>query len=216
MPPILKDTKGTFVTIPEDDELDAVKQSLEAVAHEPEIREASAHTEIQWHLLKLGSDMGMEVWVAKNDRGKSYNGAHFSSLPRLRGSLPLQFDEATNRTIELIDVLWLKGNSIQAAFEVESTTSIFSGLLRMADLITMQPNLTIPLYIVAPSERRNKVIAEVNRLTFARLEPPLVELCRFISFEELREQVGSAQRFIQFLRPEFLDSFSETCEIGDL
>jgi hypothetical protein len=53
-------------------------------------------------------------------------------------------------------VLWLQGNAIQAAFEIESTTSIFSGLLRMADLIAMHPNLKIPLYIVAPAERRSK------------------------------------------------------------
>jgi hypothetical protein len=63
-------------------------------------------------------------------------------------------------------VLWLKGNSIVAAFEVESTTSVYSGLLRMADLITMQPNINIPLYIVAPDERRNKVIQEVNGFCF--------------------------------------------------
>lgn len=53
-------------------------------------------------------------------------------------SLPLQFDDATNRTIELIDVLWLDRNSIVAAFEIESTTSIYSGLLRMADLVAMR------------------------------------------------------------------------------
>jgi hypothetical protein len=83
----------------------------------------------------------------------------------------LQFDEATNRTIELIDVLWLKGNAVVAAFEIESTTSIYSGLLRMSDLIAMQPNLNIPLYLVAPDERRQKVFAEVNRPTFSRLSP---------------------------------------------
>ena len=33
---------------------------------------------------------------------------------------PKQFDPVTNRTIELIDVLWLDGNSIEAAFEIES------------------------------------------------------------------------------------------------
>ena len=49
-------------------------------------------------------------------------------------------------TIELIDVLWLQGNAIVAAFEVESTTSIYSGLLRMSDLVAMQPNLNIPLW----------------------------------------------------------------------
>jgi hypothetical protein len=61
-------------------------------------------------------------------------------------ALPLHFDEATNTTIELIDVLWLKGKTIVAAFEIESTTSIYSGLLRMSDLIAMQPNLNIPLF----------------------------------------------------------------------
>ncbi len=48
---------------------------------------------------------------------------NFQTSPRLKTELPLQFDEATNKTIELIDVLWLKGNAIVAAFEVESTTS---------------------------------------------------------------------------------------------
>jgi hypothetical protein len=83
-------------------------------------------------------------------------------------ALPLQFDEATNRTIELIHVLWLKGNAIIAAFEIESTTSIYSGLLRIADLVAMQPNLSIPLYLVAPEDRREKVVWEINRPTFAR------------------------------------------------
>ena len=44
----------------------------------------------------------------------------------------------TNQTIELIDVLWLDGNAIVAAFEIESTTSIYSGLLRMSDLLARQ------------------------------------------------------------------------------
>ncbi len=83
--------------------------------------EVRAHTEIQWLLLKLGNDMGFDVWVARNDRGRDYKGNKFADLPRLRKDLPLQFDEATNRTIELIDVLWLKGNGIIAAFEIEET-----------------------------------------------------------------------------------------------
>jgi len=57
-------------------------------------------------------------------------------------------------------VLWLDGDAIVAAFEIESTTSIYSGLLRMADLLSMQPNLNIPLYLVAPDERRQKVFTE--------------------------------------------------------
>jgi hypothetical protein len=111
---------------------------------------------------------------------------HLQKFPRLKQELLLQFYEATNRTIELIDVLWLKGNAIVAAFEIESTTSIYSGLLRTSDLVAMQPNLNIPLYLVAPDERREKVMIEVNRPTFSRMAPPMKQMCRFISFSLLR------------------------------
>jgi hypothetical protein len=112
---------------------------------------------MQFYLLRLGIDMGLDVWVAKNDRTKMWNGQMLGSLPRMVSELPTQFNEATTRTIELIDVLWLKGNSIVAALEVEYATSIYSGLLRMSDLLSLQPNLDINLYLVAPDERRNKV-----------------------------------------------------------
>ena len=67
--------------------------------------------------------------------------------------LPLNYDETTLSTIEQIDVIWLKGHSIVRAFEVEHTTSIYSGLLRMADLLALQPNMNINLHIVAPDNR---------------------------------------------------------------
>ncbi len=178
--------------------------------------ETRPHTEIQYLLLKLGSDMGLDVWVARNDRGNEWNGHKFSEIPRMKSELPLQFDEATTRTIELIDVLWLKGNAIAAAFEVESTTSIYSGLLRMSDLITMQPNLNIPLFLVAPDERRDKVITEVNRPTFSHFDPPLVDMCRYISFSTLRQRLQEVAPVVKYLKPEFLDELSESCEAEDV
>ena len=215
-PPILKTSSGTSVVIPETEEPVENKEigALAAPASSTvEPTETSAHVEIQWLLLKLGSDMGLDVWVAKNDRNKTYKGQAFGSISRLKEKLPVKFDEPTTRTIELIDVLWLKGNSIQAAFEVESTTSIFSGLLRMSDLISMQPNIDIDLYIVAPTERREKVRAEVNRPTFASLKRPMSKICSFISFEELRNQMELNKKVLKFLNTEFVKSFAESCEI---
>jgi hypothetical protein len=154
------EAKIGLVTVPGSEAEPASEDSpAEELAKEP-----TAHTEIQALLLQLGSEMGFDVWVAKNDRSKSHYGLIFSEMPKMKSALPLQFDNATNRTIELIDVLWLKGNAIIAAFEIESTTSIYSGLLRMADLLAMQPNINIPLYLVAPDERRDKVMEEVNSL----------------------------------------------------
>lgn len=192
--------KGESFTVPETenteqslDETTGAKTKPSESTTVEEVQETSkeitAHTGIQWELLKLGSDMGLDVWVARNDRSKEAHGRKFTDIPRLKKDLPLQFDEVTNRTIELIDVLWLRGNAIVAAFEIESTTTIYSGLLRMSDLITMQPNLNIPLYLVAPDERRGKVIAEVNRPTFSRRTPPMNRICSFISFTTLRENM---------------------------
>jgi hypothetical protein len=168
------------VTVPEDHEEEPKKATLEA--------EETTHEEIQWLLLKLGSDLGLDVWVARNDRNRTHNGVNFQDIPHLRKDLPRQFDDATNRTIELIDVLWLQGDAIIAAFEVEHTTAIYSGLLRMSDLVSMQPNIKIDLFMVAPDERREKVAYEINRPTFARLKPPLPKICRFISYSELKRE----------------------------
>jgi len=198
-------TKIGLVTVPEAERIEPTPQEL--------IKEPGAHTEIQWLLLKLGADMGFGVWVARNDRGRSFEGHRFAELHALKSSLPLQFDDATNKTIELIDVLWLDKNSFVAAFEIESTTSIYSGLLRMADLVAMQPNLKIPLFIVAPEERREKVFAEVNRPTFGRLEPRLAEICRYISFDALREQLKQVKDFVKYLKPDFLEDLSEACDL---
>jgi predicted RNA-binding protein len=213
-PPVVE-TKIGPVTVPAEDEQSVAVVTAQETASEP-IPEATAHTEIQWRLLKLGSDMGLDVWVARNDRSREYDGQRFCDVPRLRHALPNQFEEATNRTVELIDVLWLKGNAFIAAFEIESTTSIYSGLLRMADLLAMQPNLTIPLYLVAPDERRNKVLSEVNRPTFSRLSPPLKQVCRFLSFSVLRDQLPADPRVVRNLTPAFMKDFSESCEIEAL
>lgn len=61
-------------------------------------KEGAIHTEMQWLLLKVGNAMGHEVWVARNDRSKSWNGQPFSTVSHVTEKLPLQFDEATNRT----------------------------------------------------------------------------------------------------------------------
>jgi predicted RNA-binding protein len=210
-PPVVE-TKIGPVTVPVDDEPTEAPVAIPEIVTEV-VQEATAHTEIQWRLLKLGSDMGLDVWVARNDRGREYDGQPFSAMPRLRDALPNQFEEATNRTVELIDVLWLRGNAFVAAFEIESTTSIYSGLLRMSDLLAMQPNLTIPLYLVAPDDRRNKVLTEVNRPTFSRLSPPLKHVCRYLAFSVLRDQLPKDPRVVRHLTPAFLEEFSESCEI---
>ena len=144
--------------------------------------------------MTLGAEMGFDIWVARNDRSRNWNGKVLGELPQVIDELPTQFNEATNRTIELIDVLWLKGNSIASAFEVECTTSVYSGLLRMSDLLALQPNIDIKLFLVAPDERREKVKQEILRPTFSLREKPLAEICGFIGFGNFTEKLDGIRK----------------------
>ncbi len=82
----------------------------------------------------------------------------------------------------------------------------------MSDLITMQPNIRIKLYLVAPDDRYEKVFNEVNRPTFAKLKPPLLEICKFLPYSALKNELQSIGDRIQFMKPEFVDSISISCE----
>jgi hypothetical protein len=144
-----------------------------------ELRES---VRVQALLASIGEKIGLSIWIPRNDRGgvlQEWNAKPGTLLDRL----PLNYDEATLKTIEQIDVLWLSKRSIVRAFEVEHTTSIYSGLLRMADLVALQPNLRIKLHIVAPEARQEKVFQELRRPVFSLLEgEPLSEICTYISY----------------------------------
>lgn len=143
---------------------------------------AGLHTKIQYNLLKLGKELGLQVWVASNDRNKEYNGTKFSELS-MEDLPPLGFGKKVVGTIRNIDVIWFSANKIECAFEIEVTTSIYSGILRLSDLLTLIPNINFPLYVVAPKERKDKVRRELLRPTFKKLE--LNERCKYIASEEL-------------------------------
>ena len=199
----------TVVSVPEKDEPEETTEPGGVTAHE--VAEATAHTDMQYRLLRLGAAMGFNVWVARNDRAKVYGAGTLGAMPRMVVELPTQFNEATNKTIELIDVLWLKGSSIMAAFEVESTTAVYSGLLRMSDLLALQPNLNIDLYIVAPEDRRGKVEREILRPTFNLREPPLARVCGFLPASKLLAKVDGIEKLglTGAIKPDFLKDTAE-------
>ncbi len=87
-------------------------------------------------------------------------------------------------TVELIDVIWLKPGTgdIVSAFEVEKSTSIYSGILRLEDLARSVPDLSCDLYIVAPDDRKKQVMAQFSRPAFSDLSD--ISLA-YISFGDL-------------------------------
>jgi hypothetical protein len=148
------------------------------------------HAKVQFGLIALGQPEGCSVWVPVNDRNSSYQKQPFAS--RTLERLPnFGFDENTRRIVQNIDVLWLRRNVILKAFEIESTTSIYSGLLRLNDLVLAQPNIQIDLYILAAKARRERVFSQLLRPSFQALLPK----CGFLTFEHISEQMNHLDRF---------------------
>ncbi|MFN8472776.1 MAG: hypothetical protein U0822_11355 [Anaerolineae bacterium] len=146
----------------------------------------TGHTHVQYLLAQIGQKVGCKVWVAANDRGKAWHGKYLAELS-LKELPALGLDAESYNLIKLIDVLWIKHpNKVVAAFEIEHTTSIYSGLLRMSDLVALSPNLNFPLYIVAPKERLDQVRRELSRPTFQSLE--LNRRCGFFASEALIDE----------------------------
>lgn len=147
-----------------------------------------AHVKFQSALIDLGRAEGCSVWVPVNDRVQSFRGKSFAT--RTIERLPhLGLDENTRRIVQNIDVLWLVKNAIRKAFEIESTTSIYSGLLRLNDLVTAVPNNRIDLYITATRAKRPKVFNQLLRPSFHSL----ICQCEFLAFEDIEEQLQRLQ-----------------------
>jgi hypothetical protein len=151
------------------------------------------HTQVQWLLASLGRRLGCRVWVAANDHARQWQSERLGTLSIDRLP-PLGLDPDAEHLVALIDVVWLEGaNQVVAAFEVERTTSVHSGLLRMADLAALSPNLSFPLYVVAPRTRLERVRRELARPTFQRLA--LHRRCGFFAEEDLFDAAAGIARW---------------------
>lgn len=166
--------------------------------------------QIQALLAQIGTHMKMQIWIPRADRGRVLEECG-GNPPKLLDLLPLNYDEATLKTVEQIDVIWLTGHAIQRAFEVEHTTAVYSGLLRMADLLALQPNMDIRLHIVTPGTRRSKVFHELRRPVFALLKGiPLADRCTYLSYDRVREL--ARQPLLAHLQESVIDEYAENAE----
>lgn len=56
----------------------------------------------------------------------------------------------------------------------------------MADLLALQPNMDIDLHIVAPDDKRERVLREIRRPVFSLLDRgPLYERCSYLSYHSI-------------------------------
>jgi len=157
----------------------------------------SKHTKIQGILAELGKSLGCTVWIARNDHLNKYKNQQLGKLISKTFPLivPQDFPQKTEKIIQLIDVIWFRKQfqQIEAAFEVECTTSIYSGLLRMADLsLCLKRGLLAynapdcPCYIVLPKAKKRLFEKQLGRPIFQELQ--IFKLCKAINIEDIESK----------------------------
>ena len=153
-----------------------------------------SHTEIQGWLRDLGRALGFDVWVAANDRGRACGDGRLGD--GCLDALPQALEQSPGAdAVRLIDVIWVSAvdGRVAAAFEVEHTTSIYSGIVRLLDLALGSPDDTSRgLYLVAPDARESDVRAQLARPAFSRVRELQV---RFLPYSELETHRHAMAKF---------------------
>lgn len=160
--------------------------------------EAESHTNVQGWLRDLGLALGFAVWIASNDRNRAYAGGRLADGCLRTLPLPVATAPAAD-AVGLIDVLWLDGDRVAAAFEVEHSTSIHSGIVRMLDLaLGAADGFDTRYFLVAPDRREADVRAQFARPAFSRVRGMNL---RYLAYSELDAHRSAIARFGQGIRP---------------
>jgi hypothetical protein len=147
------------------------------------IREAHnlTHTQVQTLLAGIGHFKNYGVYVPEHDAGS----LDWTLTERfaLRGSIPSGFDQVKGILSE-IDVIWIArgGEAIEGLFEVEHSTTVYSGLLRLNDVLLTDPKVS-RFSIVSNEARRALFSRQLYRPTFRK--SGLAELTSFLEYSNV-------------------------------
>ncbi|WP_341677253.1 type II restriction endonuclease [Niveibacterium sp. SC-1] len=158
----------------------------------------TTHTQMQGWLRDLGHALGFDVWIAANDRSRAFGAGQLSDgcLTQLPDGIHGAID-----AVRLIDVVWVDKTTtrVAAAFEVEHSTSIYSGIVRMLDLaLGSDVGAASQLFLVAPDSRREEVRQQLRRPAFSRVSELGI---RYLPYAELDRHREAIARFGSGLKP---------------
>ena len=153
----------------------SIKEALEQYARpvtggfwllKPQVRERmSQHSEIIAVLAEAGQALGYKIWIGKKEQ-TDFAAGIIGAKKLLQNYVDADLSKAIGiedlKTVEMIDLLWIKGNKVISAFEVESTTTMTSGLVRGSNL---SPD--VPKYMIIPQEREEQLQRKMKSPMFA-------------------------------------------------
>ncbi|MCX7825416.1 MAG: DNA methyltransferase [Verrucomicrobiae bacterium] len=152
----------------------SIREALELYGHKvtggawmlrDEIRlRLTSHSELIALLAQIGRARGHDIWIGQREQRELAGGlAESQRLRDLVTAKPAALDGVTNLRPELeMDLLWLRGNEVVRAFEVECTTTMTSGLQRGSNLPA-----GVPKTMVIPEERERDFVRKMKSPLFS-------------------------------------------------
>ncbi len=125
-------------------------------------------------LLKLGNLLGYDTYTP--DSGRTYQEQKLGDIATLK-ELPYFTSEKIMDSVQNIDVVWLKDEWPEYFFEVEHTTGVTPGLLRIYQV----EKLNAKFFIIGPQNVLKRFEREIEKAPFNRIKKKY----RFRSYEDL-------------------------------
>ena len=158
-----------------------------------EMQTEYSHALMQGMLVELGNLLGYDTYSA--DQSPEYRDTTIGELATL-DSLPEFTTKRILNTVRQIDVIWLEDEFPVSCFEVEHSTDVTKGLLRMHQLARFQTQF----FIVGGDSLRRKFETETSKSPFYQHRDRYF----FRSYKEVERLYQQTKRFVA-LRDEFLN-----------
>ncbi|MDR0521104.1 MAG: hypothetical protein LBH00_04525 [Planctomycetaceae bacterium] len=146
------------------------------------------HADIQAKLILIGSYLNYRTYTP--DRGKQSIYGTLGDLCSEKEVPKESIPSISIDSVRFVDVIWFDEEGYPThAFEVEHTTDITKGLLRLYQI----HKLRIKLYIIAEEENKQKFQREVQKNPFMKIKQEYI----FKNYQELDEFFESVKNFTQ-------------------
>jgi len=124
----------------------------------------SRHSELIALLAKIGEARGYSLWIGQREQRDTANGVVGTVLLRdLIAGKPASLNGVKELgTVLNMDLLWLEGDAVVRAFEVECTTTMTSALQRGSNLPA-----GVPKTMVIPDEREDDFLRKMKSPLFS-------------------------------------------------
>ena len=144
------------------------------------------HSDIQAKLILIGSYLNYRTYTPDRSKPSIYGilGDLCSEKEIPEGSIPAISAE----TVRFVDVIWFDEEGYPThAFEVEHTTDITKGLLRLYQI----HKLRIKMFVIAEEVSKDKFKREIQKNPFSKIKEDFI----FKNYQELDEFFESVKRF---------------------